>query len=202
MALGVPGRASASLTVISGGMVHDTLTDLYWLQDLSAYVGLSYDDQLSALSLDTTGGYSWEIAWGEEMATLAQVYSPAEIRDAFSPSWESGDPDMQEVFLAHFQYEWQGQNDAAGKGFLFENGVLGNLGEFIFGTSWPYGDDPLKCWSGNIGIFNATDLTGVWAFSDGGTPAVPEPATVMQLGLGLFAIAGLGWRRHSRRSLA
>ena len=94
LVFGVVGISNATLIDMLNGVIQDdrgTATsndDQYWIQDLNRFVGMTYDEQIAAISnLDSQGLSnitSWHMASYSDIRTIWDNYSLLELIPSLS----------------------------------------------------------------------------------------------------------------------
>ena len=80
----IPLQSQATFIAISPGVVQDTFTNQYWYQDLSAFIGQTYLQQID--SIDEMGTYDWRMATQSDVISLTNNYSWGQLAVVFEPT--------------------------------------------------------------------------------------------------------------------
>lgn len=164
--------APATLIDLGNGVTKDdkdTLTpfdDQYWIQDLNRFVGMTYDEQITAISnLDNqglSGITAWHMATYSDILTLWNFYEIQEIAESFVPTRVGipGEPDYR---------HWNGRYDR-----ILPNFPRG--GHYEVNMSYRYGE-----YSGGINIGVADSEVFPGAFATAYALPAPEPYEFSEL---------------------
>ena len=171
------GGAQAALESRNNGMVYDTDLNLTWLADAGA----------AGTPLDWTTADAWTTELNHAGITGWRLPTAA------PPDYYSTTSEMGHLFYV----ELGGQQDTPIS--QVHNAFYALFSNVVDGGYWsntPDDADPAFAW--NFDFYDGTQLAydgtvqfGAWAVHEGDVGAVPEPSTVLLLGLGAAGLIGL-----------
>jgi hypothetical protein len=179
----VPVSARAELILVSPGLVYDTVQNLTWAQNVNLGGDMTFAEANTFVDSLVFGGFDdWRLpqhnqancppecptAWDSEVSrALVQLgwhwEGPVYVRGSAGPLLNF-DPDARTLF-------WLGP------------GLLGSTTSGLFRWTWQYDTDLVDPGSQTMGH------AWVWAVRDGAPAGIPEPSTLLLVGLGALAAA-------------
>jgi len=180
------GGTTASALQLYENYIIDEVSGLEWYRDLSDFIGLTYNDQLTAIQNSDTAGGGWRMANADEFETLL---SDREFSDLF---WDHKQFDDYIFEPTNRQYNSEKQNWLEWIGRL-------DIIEGTYAHGGYYSTHTMSIGSGHIDYSEfqiimdstTTPLLGAWAVrsatGSGGDP-VPEPATWLMITIGFSAM--------------
>jgi len=185
----LPAGATATLIDLGNGVIQDDRgtagesDDLYWVQDLNTFVGLTYSEQVTAIADLNTSAFGNLVNW--HMATEADIFTLMDegVDAEGLYSWEQiasvfGDPTQETLCDGFTCKAWKGRYDLVLPAF-----PRGGHYEAIITF------DPrrtVKYQGGAVGVADDEVFPGAWAVSTG--PPIPEPSTFILFGLGVLLV--------------
>ena len=195
LALGMSTSAYALLIDLGNGVTKDDkgtfgLTDdQYWIQDINSFVGLTYDEQITAisnLSIAELPDVSWHMATYSDLKNLVDLYP-------LGPE----SPGMTDAFLPTSSENWTGRYDRIMSSTNPNDPNAPYHYQCVMWIAYNTNDTvPIYGYALSSGASDSSVTRG--AFVTGYTPApVPEPATMFLFGSGLIGLFGI--RRKSKK---
>ena len=191
--VGLTGAANATLIDRGGGMIYDDVLDITWLQDANLGGSMDGDDSVAWADSLIFGGFDdWRLASmdvnGDDLVVDCFIASEADCQDN-----EMG-------YMFYYSLMGSAGDNLSGTQGLFTNiqRIYWSGTEFApnSGVAWTFEFDG---GSNGIGAFGFFEL-GAWAVREGDVvAAVPEPGTLLLMGLG-FAGLGMARRREAVRT--
>ena len=191
----VGSTAYADIIDVGNGAIWDNSTNKYWFKDMSRFVNMTFDEQLSEISLVNTDPIFSSV--NRESWRMATVL---EVGDLLSGNWwDANDPNLSKVCDLLTPTE-VGTSTAvwSGRTFHIQSGSVAPT-PFLYydstNTSMPYFCEI----GGSIDSdFLKSDSLGAWVVADGRNPyPVPEPGTLLFMSTAIFMFAG--FRKQSRK---
>ena len=173
---GIAAPCAAELTILNIAgekVVHDNTNDIVWIHDLGLFSNLTYPevlDKIEDLNSDTFFGlHDWHLANPSEIGFLWWQYGPDMIEEIFLPTG----PDM------NGNLRWEGRYDS-----LYQ----GTGGYHCLMSTTSTGRYFGPCF-GAFGDQTARPELSAWV------AAVPEPSTILLIGLGAVAMRVKGRKK-------
>ncbi len=171
--------ANASLWDLQDGTIFDDVSKLYWQQDVSLWIEMTYDEQISDINENFIGSH---MATSAEISSL-WLNSASDIFETFYPTVEGqydewiigryNTPTDASVADSHF----------VGEGYHFKPNEALYLNPL--GTSSILDD-------------TSDSAYGAWVVTAGSSVPVPEPSTLLIVGTGLAGLVGTRIRKKKK----
>lgn len=200
-------QANASLIEVSDTLVYDTVTSQYWYSNISAFSGGTggVDVALKWIPDNYYGLNTWHLASREECSYLVAGTTMDDFMKYFAPTYAGvfDYPNHNYLGVGNYKY-WAGGTDSYS--LLPDSSWPIALDLFIVRVNYDLNDleqiNPLfmDFLSSDGPQWLGLSEVGAWVTASGSAPGfheptpVPEPATILLLGMAMVGLAGI--RRH------
>lgn len=162
--------------------------DQYWIRDINMFVGLTYDEQILAISnLDfqgVCGITKWHMATYTDILSLWNYYPTNDIANSFEATTEGSD-----------YKHWKGRYDR-----VLNMATPNTPYTYHYEVNIDYRPLTSGYNSGlNIGVADHEVFPGAFATAYAKAAPVPEPSTVILLGTGLAGLVGISRKKIVNR---
>lgn len=197
--LGMPShQVSYAALIPMDGIIFDNTNNVYWIRDMALFANQTYSQQIAGIAaLNSDSDYS-SPAWGSwQLATSAQIaslftYSDQEIINAFLPSYVQHQGTVGSA-NENYVYIYNGRFDSIPSAGNHSVAVI-SFYDYVPPEN-PY-DTIQRSTTGSMSDTESYISIGAWvAAAATPTNAVPEPSTILLLGIGLACLAGSRRRR-------
>ena len=201
--LGAAGSASATLLDRGPLMVYDTALDITWTRQAGDGVGRPWTDANAWAASLVIGVFDdWRLPW----ASVSAQGGPATSVVNCSSATETACRDNEMGYMFYYNLDGDLGNNKTGNQTAVGGEVLTGIQLGYWSGTERFPASPGNANSGFAWLFNfAVGIQGAepevgflhaWAVRPGDVAAVPEPASLLLIGIGAL---GLGWARRKGR---